>query len=199
MASTDASPAEVTQVFYCHCPLKCKGTSRLGWFFTYEAASEKVLWHLSKSEKHYMLETEAADCLMDNADCIWEETVADKDLPQQQKVAADKGTRSAHSSGSGGQGTSGGSTSWRDGSGWRPELRDRSRSRDAHGSSSLALRPSAAAEVTEQKQAVYNFARVLGKCEAVIRTAARVARQASSAFEVDLACLTSSPRHCFQN
>ena len=197
MATVDAEATH--QVFYCHCPLKCKGTSRLGMFFTYEEASEKVLWHLEKSEKHYMKEGEAAECLVDNVDCIWEETVKEKDLPQQQKQGtADKRARSSGSGHSTAQAKSAGSSSWRDGRGRRPELRDRSRSRDARASSSLALRPSVA-EVTEQKQAVYNFARVLGKCEAVIRTAARVARQASSAFEVDLACLTSSPRHCFQN
>jgi hypothetical protein len=190
--------ADVThQVFYCHCPLKCKGTSRLGSFFTYEEASEKVLWHLQKSEKHYMKEGEAAECLVDNADCIWEEEVAEKDLPQQNKGTADKGTRSGHSSGAGGQGQTGGSSSWRDGRGRRPEVRDRSRSRDARrSSSSIALRP---AEVTQQKQAVYNFARVLGKCEAVIRTAARVARSASMAFEVGLPCLTSLMCCCCRN
>ena len=199
MADATANDVEGThQIWYCHCPLKCKGTSRLGWFFTYEEASEKVLWHLEKSEKHYMQEGAAAECLVDNPECIWEEQVAEKDL-QQQKATADRGTRSGHSTGSGGQRKSGGSTSWRDGGrGRRLEVRDRSRSRDARGSSSLALRP-AAAEVTLQKQAVYNFARVLGKCEAVIRTAARVARQASSAFEVDLTCLTSSPCDCCQN
>ena len=76
--------------------------------------------------------------------------------------------------------------------------RDRSRSRDARGSSTLGLRQSAG-DVTQQKQAVYNFARVLGKCEAVIRTAARVARSAAMAFEVGLACLTSSMCRCCRN
>jgi len=186
------------QVWCCHCPLKFKGTSRLGWFFTYEEASEKVLWHLEKSEKHYMKEGDAAECLVDNPDCIWFEDVAEKDLPQQQKGTADKGSRSGHSSGSGGQGKSGGSTSWRDGRVRRPEVRDRSRSRGSGGSSTLALRE-AAADVTQQKQAVYNFARVLGKCEAVIRTAARVARSASMAFEVGLPCLTSLMCCCCRN
>ena len=133
---------------------------------------------------------------VDNPDCIWEEEVAEKNLPQQQKGTADKGTRSGHSSGSGGQGQTGGSSSWRDGRGRRPEVRDRSRSRDARGSSTLGLRQS---DVTHQKQAVYNFARVLGKCEAVIRTAARVARSAAMSFEVGLACLTSSMCRCCQN
>ena len=37
--------------------------------------------------------------------------------------------------------------------------------------------------VGEQQERVFAFAKTLGKCEAVIRTATRVARQAVSAFE----------------
>ena len=41
--------------------------------------------------------------------------------------------------------------------------------------------------VTEQQEKVFAFAKTFGKCEAVIRTATRVARQAVSAFE-DIVC-----------
>jgi len=45
------------------------------------------------------------------------------------------------------------------------------------------------ANVQEQKDKVFAFARTLGKCEAVIKTAARVAREAALAFEAS--CLNS--------
>jgi len=38
-------------------------------------------------------------------------------------------------------------------------------------------------KIVDQKNKMFTFARVLGKCEAVIRTAARVARDAASTFE----------------
>lgn len=169
---------EQHEIWYCHCPLKCKGTSKLGsWFENYEAASAKVIWHLQHSEKHYMSEDDATQALLDNTDCVWAEQVDAKYYKQLTSVP-DK-PKQGSSSGSGnprrGSGSDGNQVARR---------RDRSRSRESAGRDrQLTLVP----PVQQQKQAVYNFARVLGKCEAVIRTAARVARQAALAFEVELA------------
>lgn len=148
-----------------------------------KAASEKVLWHLEHSEKHYMKEADAAETLSETPGCIWEQEFDEDDAQKEQFVAPRPKSRwNAH------ERHREPARSSRDRS--RHQIADRERSRDRGRSSEAAAARSSEGRlvlreqnVTEQKQAVYNFARVLGKCEAVIRTAARVARQASSAFE----------------
>lgn len=181
-------------VWHCHCPLKCKGNKALGSFMEYEDAVGKVLHHLMASSLHSLNEDEAGDMLR-KYHAIWKDDdeyfIHDERQrsysPPPRKLAIEykeksKGRSSSHR-----------------------RSRTRSRSQGRGSSSSAAHRPSSAralseqamsettshllANVQEQKDKVFAFARTLGKCEAVIKTAARVAREAALAFEAS--CLNS--------
>ena len=184
MIAHSAMPPKMVTVYACHCPLKCKGTSRLGTFSTFDQAHEKCIHHLINSSLHYMQESEAAEVLDCTADkCIWEEEAEEAEVeePAAKKIRLRSPVRPTRASSS----AAGSRCSRRS-----PSPEDRSHRKDRAGVSSEAiekfsgkLRRTVQKDHEQQKQEVFNFAKCLGKCEAVIRTASRVARQAANAFE----------------
>ena len=198
------APAKITG-YNCCCPLRCKATQSLGKFKTHDQAFAKVLHHLQNSSKHYFSEEDSANCLGDHGDCIWEEEMdnwRDQDdegtlempeddrrhrprspgypPPEDDRRRPRDDHRSARRSRS------------------RESSRQRfqgSRGRGGRGKGKMSHQEQMVQNTTnmvlsrvvgnldEQKSKVFTFAKVLGKCEAVIKTAAAVARHAANSFE----------------
>ena len=174
--------AETMAGFNCCCPLRCKGNKSLGKFRTHDEAYAKLSHHLRNSDKRWLEEEAAAEVIASNAESIWEEEV-----PVTANAAnADEGT-------------------WEEAGDARNRERSRSRSRRdrSRGKSgakgghhhqqrreeTLVRRASERVmqnvhfDHQEQKMKVFQFAKTLGKCEAVIKAATQVARQAVACFE----------------
>jgi hypothetical protein len=167
----------------------------------HEDCLKKMLWHLQSSEKHPMTEEEALEIMEEKPDAIWEDeqgTAEEKEEEEKQKTTLRSRSRSRGKSGAKDRGhhdrgsSHGGhqSRNWQKGGGGKGQLQVQ---RQGKSSSSLSWRDQQIVEVTtervisnvvtEQQEKVFQFAKTLGKCQAVIQTAARVARQCVSAFE----------------
>jgi hypothetical protein len=165
----------------------------------HEDAVNKMLWHLSHSEKHPMSDEEALQFLDEHPDSIWEdgegtweekEVEEEKPKPRLRSRSRSRGRSDARSHDKGHQDRS---KHWQKGSGGHGKSQAIVHQRGKGSSSSMSWRDQAIVErttelvisnvVTEQQEKVFQFAKTLGKCQAVIQTAARVARQCVSAFE----------------
>jgi hypothetical protein len=186
--------AETMRGFNCCCPLRCKGNRSLGKFLTHEDAHGRVIHHLNQSALRWLNEEDGASLIAENPDCIWEDDVeishqnyeddAERDRSRSRSRPPAKGKgKDKHGGQHGGNhgghhgrgGHQGSSRSGHSGGQRREEQLVRR--------TSERIMDSLDANQADQRNKVFQFAKVLGKCEAVIRTACTVARQAASCFE----------------
>jgi hypothetical protein len=174
-----AMPApETMQGFNCCCPLRCKGTKSLGKYLTHDDALARVMHHLKTSDKHWLDDDSASQIIAEKADCIWEDTIdiydegvvepPQEDRDNRRSRSRSRQTQRSHK-GKGGKG----------GKGQHHQNREDAIVKRA----SDRVLANVVWDTQDQRAKVFQFAKVLGKCEAVIRTATNVARQAAMCFE----------------
>ena len=163
---------------------------------SHEEAYGQMLWHLPSSTTHPMEEAEACQHIADNETCIWEDGEGTLEEPEEEKPRLRSRSRDRRDDRRGEKGD-GNRDDRRKGGGKGQESKGKKGYAvvpyQGKGSRSMSWRDQQIVEVTrerviesvvgEQQERVFAFAKTLGKCEAVIRTATRVARQAVSAFE----------------
>jgi hypothetical protein len=179
--------AEMITGFNCHCPLTCKGQRSLGKFKSRNEAEQKVLHHLVHSEKHYMDQASAELEWENHEDCIWEERMenwpeADEGIleppPGQDERSRNDRSRTRHDR------SRSRDNSWNLNKGKRKGLgRGQASQEEMIRSTTNQVLARVVGDVDDQRSKVFAFAKTLGRCEAVIRTASQVARSAASAFE----------------
>lgn len=174
-----------SQWFRGQCPLCQK---KIAGSDTHEDVFKKLLWHLQSSEKHPMEEAEAAQHIAEAGNCIWEDGEGKfEDKPQDAETKARLRSRSRSRSYSRRRGKGKGSSSSKGKKGtevvpYTGKGQKGLSKRDQQLVTATTERVISSV-VADQANEVFAFAKTLGKCEAVIRTATRVARQAVSAFE----------------
>lgn len=183
---------ETMRGFNCCCPLHCKGNRSLGKFLTHDEAHGRVIHHLNQSAKHWLSEEDGAAVIAEHPDCIWEDDVevnqndragdGERDRSRSRSRCASKGKGTFQH---GGQhaGKHGGQHAGKHASSRSGHSGGQHREEQLVRRTSERIMESLDANQADQRNKVFQFAKVLGKCEAVIRTACNVARQAASCFE----------------
>jgi hypothetical protein len=169
----ESAMAETMSGFNCCCPLRCKGTRSLGKYLTHEAAYAKVIHHLKNSDKHWLEEDAAAEAIQGNSDCIWEDELQVHQDEGVFEEACDARQRDRSRSPVQHRGKSAGK------GGHPPHRREEQLVRRATD----RVMQNVAFDQQDQKMKVFQFAKTLEKCEAVIKAATQVARQAVACFE----------------
>ena len=166
----------MVRAWLAQCPLGCKKSWK--YYDSENLAREKVKWHMMHSEKHYLDEKDADDCVALYDDCVWSEEVDDEAANEEGKLdEAEEGTSNKRSRNDDG-------TTPAKGRGKGHVWVNRKQENQIVQRTADAVLEQVVGDTQWQKQSVYNFARVMGKCEMVIQTASKVASRAARAFEV---------------